>query len=70
MRKNDSLRTPKEEEEPIKIQLEEDVDGEFDPNNPDKPIYHFPWTLIIVFGVIIVLMVACIIVIACNGGLK
>ena len=73
MKKNQDLRhTIPETEEEIKptIQLEEDVNGEFDENNPDKPIYSIPWTFIIVFGVIILLMVACIIVIACLGGFK
>ncbi|MCR5505990.1 MAG: hypothetical protein K6F07_03255 [Bacilli bacterium] len=71
--KNDLRHTPIEVEEEEKrptIQLEEDVNGEFDENNPDKPIYSFPWTFTIVFAVIIILMVVCLIVIGVNGGFK
>ena len=74
MKKNQDLRhtIPDVEEEDKKttIQLEEDVNCEFDPENPDKPIYSIPWTFIIVFSVIILLMVGCIITIACLGGFK
>ena len=73
MKQNEDIRRqkPEEEKEELpKIQLEEDVNGEFDENNPDKPIYSFPWTFFIVFGVIITLMAVCIIIIAINGGFK
>ncbi len=47
-------------------ELEEEV--QFDEKGEPKAKYSIPWTGLIFIGVIIVLMVACIIVIAALGG--
>lgn len=56
-----SIEQSKEvKEEKVILPLEE--------GDPEDEGYHFPWTFVVIGGVIVVLMVVCIIVIACNGG--
>ncbi len=65
MEENEKLNEEVKEEKPIEP---EQVVLPLEEGNPEDEGYHFPWTMVIIGGVLITLMIACIIVIVSLGG--